>query len=260
MTQTKSSPCTTGQQNCPPATACSAERTIPEGLKVVQDYPGGNSVYASADGSHLYGPVISYSEAFEWAEQHPEASKGPASALVPSETLAALLERYERLAFECNEDGGGGWTCNGGAGVLSVMLEQAGIPHEFCVGLYHWPEEKLAEKWQLMEGGEPTAEELANYWDDEHHHFVEAEGLVIDPNGECRSEPRWQPAETAYDERYEMFTLDTWKGWDKCLSWSPYYGEDENGERRFYEPRECADSDHALARAIAILDAEQPAG
>jgi hypothetical protein len=214
------------------------ERTIPDGLKVVQDYPGAWSVYASADNSRLYGPVAFYSEAFEWAEQHPEASKGAAAPIGPSETLAAILARYETLAFECNADGEGGWTCNGGA------------------GLYHWPQEKLAEKWALMEGGEPTAEELADYWDDEHHHWIEVGELLIDPNGECRGEPRWQIAETAYDERYELFTLDMWKAWDKCLSWSPYYGEDEHGERRFYEPRECADSDDALARAIAILDAE----
>jgi hypothetical protein len=117
-----------------------------------------------------------------------------------------------------------GWTCDGGAAALHHFLGANGISSDAVVGLYHWPEDRLADKWRLLEGGEPTKDDLDSYWDDEHHHWVEFRDehghWLIDPNGEIRGEPRIQRSADAlnYEERDDRETLQ----------WSPWYAPPED--------------------------------
>ena len=113
--------------------------------------------------------------------------------------LELVLAHFERLG------GADGWSCDGGAGVLSDLLLAAGVPNELEVGIYHWPEEMMTVRRQMID--DPN----------EHHHWVEAEGLIIDPNGELRGEPHMQPAGSA---RYEASS-----DWD-MLQFSPYFDTD----------------------------------
>ena len=179
-------------------------------------------------------------------------SPSSGASATPSPALLAVLARFEALRQEIPR--GGVWSCDGGAGVLQLLCEQAGVPAELRVGLYHWPEERLAEKWGLLEGGEATEEDLDGYWDDEHHHWVEADGLILDPNGEIRGEPRCQPDSS---ERYESFEIGQWGAWDKVLSWSPYYSlsEGDDPEPICHDPREAAAWIGEIAAALESIEA-----
>lgn len=130
----------------------------------------------------------------------------PYPALPPDHPLRPHLQRFDEAGKLCN-----GWTCDGGAAALYHYLRNQGFAVDPYVGLYHWPEERLADKWREMEGGDPTEDDLESYWDDEHHHWVvvrDPDGTpwLIDPNGEIRGEPRVQNwiTSTDYDD------IDTW--------------------------------------------------
>jgi hypothetical protein len=148
--------------------------------------------------------------------------------------LQIVLAHFERLK------GDDSWTCDGGAGVLDDMLVAADLPHTFEVGIYHWPAERMAVRRQDVD--DPG----------EHHHWVEADGLIIDPNSELRGEPRVQPQGS---ERYQA--SDDWEI-QQC---SPYFettagnaaGDDwEVVERETLAVlKESAGSDPAIARYLA---------
>lgn len=156
------------------------------------------------------------------AESETGYARGDAYPALPVDhPLRPLLARFDQVA-----ESHGTWTCDGGAAALSHLLARHGIAHTPIVGLYHWPQERLADKWRLLEGGDPDPEDLEGYWDDEHHHWIEVDGWLIDPNGEIRGEPRLQRSMDApqYEAREDY----------EQLSWSPWFqraeANDPDGE------------------------------
>lgn len=156
------------------------------------------------------------------------AREDPYPVLPEGHPLRALLARFDEAGALV-----GGWTCDGGAAALSHFLAANRIEHEPVVGLYHWPEERLADKWRLLEGGDPDDDDLKDYWDDEHHHWIEVpgehgigDGYIIDPNGEIRGEPRIQ----RWGDAHNYEPRDDYEQ----LSWSPWFQpadeEDEEDE------------------------------
>ncbi len=130
------------------------------------------------------------------------------------------------------------WSCDGGAMVLSEMLFRANILHSIEVGLYHYSEERLPYRYRqifLVEDDyQPSDKELDDVRDaPEHHHWVIAGELLIDPNGEIRGEPRIQLAsETeAYQESEDDSILEFSPLWDPesglSLTIAEYAEEDE---------------------------------
>lgn len=153
--------------------------------------------------------------------------------------LADVIATFEQVGREVFDDGV--WTCNGGAVFLKHLCDQAGLTAELCVGLYYWDEERLAELQHALGRAE------GDDWLDEHHHWVLVQGLglppggvVVDPNGECRHEPRVQAA--AQTERYVPD--------DREGQWSGIYSHTT--------PTEVAQWDDDVARAIELAEqAEQ---
>lgn len=118
--------------------------------------------------------------------------------------LRPVIEQFEEIGPKLSW---GHWTCHEGALALSYLCRKAGIEHTLQVGLYYWPKERLAEKYEKMEGAKPSKKDLREYWRDEHHHWVEVtdkrlpEPWLLDPNGEARHEKRAMPKAAAKSYR-----------------------------------------------------------
>lgn len=123
--------------------------------------------------------------------------------------LEMALERYHLLELAMPTWVEGGFSCNGGALVLSELLEKANISHTVCVGLYWWPKKHLRQKYLEMEGVPPSKEDLKDYFYDEHHHWVKVTDprfehvMILDPNATIRHESYCQIQQdaTRYDDR-----------------------------------------------------------
>lgn len=149
-------------------------------------------------------------------------------ARLGADPYAALpTEHPLRKQLELFDDAGkliGGWTCDGGAAALSRLLDKAGIEHEPVVGIYHWPKERWPLRWRDV--GEP--EDPGEVDDEpEHHHWVEVDGYLIDPNGEWREEPRVQSLDEALkplnpDDRWSPPRYQR-SSKREVLEWSPWY-------------------------------------
>ena len=167
----------------------------------------------------------------------PDASASTPPLLVP------LIERFGELGRALFDDGI--WQCDSGAVTLAFLCDRLGIDHQLHVGLYYWPEERQAIHWEHVAGGTPTAEELASFWHDEHHHWITIiderleEPWLLDPNGEVRGEQRAMPLSSAGD-RYRS---------------KPALGE-YSGIYPDTEPGEVAEWDPIVARAIAMIEKE----
>lgn len=118
-----------------------------------------------------------------------DATADPYAALPPGHPLRAQLERFDAAGKLI-----GGWTCDGGAAALSRLLDIAGIPNEPVVGLYYWREEHWPVYWQMTGRPETIG---PGHTEPEHHHWVEVDDYLLDPNGEVRLEPRVQLLEEA---------------------------------------------------------------
>lgn len=119
--------------------------------------------------------------------------------------LAPAIHAFEAAGRQLSHDGS--WSCETGALALSFLLKRQGIEHTLQVGSFIWPQKHLREKYERMEGPNPTRAELKEYWAQEHHHWVLVtdkrldEPWVIDPNGELHHSGRVLPASEA--KRYE---------------------------------------------------------
>jgi len=169
----------------------------------------------------------------------------PSPIPVPA-LLAPLIERFEAIGSQVFKDGI--WTCDGGAVFFAHLCDEAKIERTLHVGLYYWPKDMLAQKFEQMEGGTPSKKDLREYWRDEHHHWVEItdkrlpEPLIMDPNGCVRNQPRLQTLAAA---------KKAYKADPKQKEWSGV-GPDS-------DPREVAEWDKNVAKGIAILEGREAA-
>ncbi len=102
-----------------------------------------------------------------------------------------------------------GWSCDGGAAVLSDMLDRAGVDHRLRIGLYD-----------------------PNGPNEEHHHWVEVgpwddPEILLDPNGELRGEPFAQPIAPETAARYLARDDVGVRGDRELMSFSPLWDRDE---------------------------------
>ena len=130
--------------------------------------------------------------------------------------IRPIIRRFEQIGRALFADGI--WTCDAGALVLAYLCRCENIACRLHVGLYYWPVERRAQHWSVVNDGEPTDEDLAGFWDDEHHHWVTIidprlnQPWLIDPNGEIRSEPRAMPLANAESRYRSTPSLSEWSG------------------------------------------------
>ena len=128
-------------------------------------------------------------------------------------SLQSVLDRFEELRPE------DGWSCDGGAAVLSDMLGVAGVLHKLRCGKY----------WLHSGAQRYAALGDTDEFEDEHHHWVEVgpyshPSWLIDPNGEIRDEPRIQAWAGA--DRYEPCDDPDSSRDREFMSWSPLWDPD----------------------------------
>ena len=159
----------------------------------------------------------------------------------PPILLRPIIVQFESVGRSIFPDGI--WTCDAGSLVLAYLCRKAGVAHELQVGFYHWPEESQPLHWSLVNDGSPSAEDLANFWNDELHHWLVVTDArldrpwLIDPNGEIRIEPRAMPLAAAAD-RYRPNA--------SCWPWSGFCPDTD--------PQEAAEWISEVNLAIHLID------